>query len=59
MGQYTSLAPNTAEIIHGLAKLAPKRLAIMHGSSFEGDGATALTGLANYYATSLESSRRD
>jgi flavorubredoxin len=59
MGQYTSLAPNTAAIIHGLAKLGPKRLAVMHGSSFAGDGGTALTGLANHYATSLEALRRD
>jgi flavorubredoxin len=59
MGQYTSLAPNTAAIIHGLAKLGPKRLAVMHGSSFAGDGGTALTGLANHYATSLEASQRD
>jgi flavorubredoxin len=59
MGQYTSLAPNIAAIIHGLARLGPKRLAVMHGSSFAGDGGTALTGLANHYATSLEASRRD
>jgi flavorubredoxin len=58
MGQYTSLAPNTAAIIHGLAKLDPKRLAVMHGSSFAGDGGTALTGLANHYATILEASRQ-
>jgi hypothetical protein len=29
-----------------LAALKPKRLAIMHGSSFEGDGARALGDLA-------------
>jgi len=59
MGQYTSLAPNTATIVRRLAKLGPKRLAVMHGSSFAGDGGAALTGLANHYATSLEASRRD
>ena len=50
---YTSLTPNTAPIIHSLATLAPKTLAVMHGSSFKGDGGAALTGLANHYAARL------
>jgi flavorubredoxin len=57
-GQYTSLAPNTAAIIHDLATLAPKTLAVMHGSSFNGDGGAALTGLADHYAARLQADTR-
>jgi hypothetical protein len=32
-----------------LAALAPSRLAVMHGSSFEGDCAGQLLSLADYY----------
>ena len=39
--------------IRKLAALAPKRLALMHGSSYSGDGAAALNALADYYAASL------
>jgi len=46
----TSLTPQTAPIIRGLAELAPRTLALMHGSSYEGDGAAALRGLADAYA---------
>ncbi len=40
------LAPRT---LRTLAELSPRRLAIMHGSSFEGDGARALRDLAGGY----------
>lgn len=46
----TSLTPQTAPIIRSLADLAPRTLALMHGSSHEGDGAAALRGLADAYA---------
>ncbi len=41
-----SMAPNTAAALERLAALAPSTLAIMHGSSFRGDGGAALRGLA-------------
>ena len=37
--------PQTAGILQRLAKLAPNRLAVMHGSSFVGDGGEALRDL--------------
>ena len=47
--QATALTPMTASTIRGLAALAPKRLAVMHGSSYAGDCAAQLSGLADYY----------
>jgi hypothetical protein len=41
-----SMAPNTGAVLQRLAALKPQTLAIMHGSSFRGDGAKALTDLA-------------
>jgi hypothetical protein len=38
--------PLTEPILHGLADLGPKQLALMHGSAFVGDGARALRNLA-------------
>jgi len=38
--------PLTEPILHGLADLRPKQLALMHGSSFIGDGERALRDLA-------------
>ena len=38
----TCLTPNTAPTIRRLAELAPTTIAVMHGSSFSGDGAAAL-----------------
>jgi flavorubredoxin len=45
----TCLTPTTGAAIRGLADLGPSTLAIMHGSSFSGDGAGALQGLAEEY----------
>jgi flavorubredoxin len=45
-----SMAPNTAAVLNGLADLAPTTLALMHGSSFRGDGAAALRALASHCA---------
>jgi flavorubredoxin len=41
-----SMAPNTRPVLQRLASLQPKTLAVMHGSSFQGDGAAALMALA-------------
>lgn len=49
----TSLGPTTAPTIRKLAELKPSMLALMHGSSFEGDGALQLNGLADGYDTRL------
>lgn len=38
--------PLTEAILHGLADLQPKRLALMHGSTFVGDGEQALRDLS-------------
>jgi flavorubredoxin len=41
-----SHAPRTGAELRRLAALAPKTLALMHGASFDGDGAKALLGLS-------------
>jgi flavorubredoxin len=43
-----TMAPATADTLETLAALKPKRLALMHGSSFEGDGSEPLLGLAAF-----------
>lgn len=45
----TSLAPDTGQTIAALAELAPQRLALMHGPTFEGDTGDALRSLAAVY----------
>jgi flavorubredoxin len=45
----TSLGPAIASSIRKLADLAPRKLAVMHGSSFEGNGEAALRNLAGHY----------
>ncbi|HVG52329.1 MAG TPA: MBL fold metallo-hydrolase [Xanthobacteraceae bacterium] len=47
--KYSSLCPGMGSTIRGLAKLAPRTLALMHGPSFSGDGAAALRALADDY----------
>lgn len=49
----TSLTPLTAPTLRRLAELAPDLLAIMHGSSYRGDGAQALQRLADQYERRL------
>ncbi|MBI1980832.1 MAG: MBL fold metallo-hydrolase [Methylocystis sp.] len=51
--QATSLTPATGPIIRRLATLEPRRLAAMHGSSYEGDCADLLSRLADYYESAL------
>jgi flavorubredoxin len=50
---FSSLAPSTPTTIERLAELAPRTLALMHGSSFTGDGAGALRALADTYRVRL------
>jgi len=47
--RYSSLNPDMGTTIRSLARLAPQTLALMHGPSFQGDGAAALCCLANDY----------
>jgi flavorubredoxin len=49
MFRYASLHPDMGAQIRGLAALAPKKLALMHGPTWEGDGAAALHALADFY----------
>jgi hypothetical protein len=42
LAEYVPYTPLTAQNLKKLADLKPKTLAIMHGSSFTGDGAQAL-----------------
>lgn len=49
MFRYSSLNPGMGRTIRGLAALAPRTLALMHGPSYRGDGAAALTALAEDY----------
>jgi flavorubredoxin len=46
---YSSLAPTTVATLERLAELEPRTLALMHGSSFTGDGGAALRALAQAY----------
>lgn len=46
---YSALNPGMGATIRGLAGLAPRTLALMHGPSFAGDGAGALHALADEY----------
>lgn len=53
--KYSALNPLMGSTIRSLADLAPKTLALMHGPSFEGDGAAALHALAADYDRRLSS----
>ena len=55
----SALTPSTAPIIRSLAALQPTTLALMHGSSFTGDCAAALNGLADFYAERLNAALSD
>jgi flavorubredoxin len=45
----SSLSPTTGATLRKLASLQPEALAVMHGSSFRGDGSAALRQLADRY----------
>jgi flavorubredoxin len=49
MFRYSSLNPDMGSTIRTLAALSPRTLGLMHGPSFEGDGAAALDALAADY----------
>src|SRR4051794_38091278 len=49
----TCLTPGTGAALRRLAELAPSTLALMHGSSFAGDGRSALLRLADGYDARL------
>jgi flavorubredoxin len=49
MFHQSSLAPHTTQTMRRLGDLQPRTLAIMHGSSFQGDGKQALYDLAAGY----------
>jgi hypothetical protein len=51
MFHATSLALQTGRTLRALGDLQPTTLAIMHGSSFQGDGEQALNDLAAGYET--------
>jgi flavorubredoxin len=50
---YTAVTPATGPTIRRLATLAPRTLAVMHGSSFAGAGAPLLERLADFYDDQL------
>ena len=49
MFRASSLSPDTAIVMRKLGDLAPSTLALMHGSSFKGEGQQALYDLASAY----------
>jgi len=55
--QYSSLNPGMGTTIRRLAEFSPRTLALMHGPSFSGDGASALRALANDYDQRILRSR--
>ncbi len=57
MFHSTCLAPHTAQTLRSLGDLNPTTLAVMHGSSFHGDGQRALYGLADAYESQISSLR--
>ena len=50
LADYAPYTPKTAGLFQKLAALDPTLLAVMHGSSYEGDGARALSDLATGFA---------
>jgi flavorubredoxin len=52
--QYTALGPRVMSTMDRLAGLEPRTLAVMHGSSYSGDGGAALRGLAGRYRDLLQ-----
>ncbi|MCW5745120.1 MAG: MBL fold metallo-hydrolase [Alphaproteobacteria bacterium] len=57
---FTSLTPRTAPTIRRLAALAPRTIAIMHGSSVAGANTVpSLEALAGYYETQLRQAMAD
>jgi flavorubredoxin len=59
MFKARALTPQTAPTIRKLAALEPRTIAVMHGSSFNGDGAAALNALADGYAQRVLKAMRE
>ncbi len=57
--RFSSLHPGMGGTIRRLSALAPRTLAIMHGSSFSGDGAAALQALAGDYDRRVQAAMRE
>jgi flavorubredoxin len=57
MFHYSSLHPAMGATIRQLATLAPRTLGLMHGPSFNGDGAAALRALADDYDRRMRAGR--
>jgi flavorubredoxin len=55
----SALTAATAPTIRGLAVLAPRTIAVMHGSSFTGDGAAALHRLADGYEALFQAANEE
>lgn len=49
-----AVTPYSGRLLRQLAALSPRTLAIMHGSSFRGDGGGALKGLADHFDARLK-----
>ena len=52
-----ALTPTTASTIQALGELGAKRLAVMHGSCYQGDCASELNALADYAAQAMAAAR--
>jgi flavorubredoxin len=50
---FMPATPQAEPTLRRLAALAPSTIALMHGPAFKGDGAAALTALADYYGKRL------
>jgi flavorubredoxin len=55
MFRAMTLAPSTGRTLRDLAALSPATLALMHGSSFQGDGAAPLNALASWCDAAMAS----
>jgi flavorubredoxin len=51
---FTGVTPATGATIRQLAGIAPRTLAVMHGSSFSGEAAPLLEALAGFYDELLQ-----
>lgn len=57
MFHYSSFAPDSAAAIRRLGELAPTTMALMHGSSFNGNCVEALNDLADSYQSPVDAPR--
>jgi flavorubredoxin len=55
----SALTPQTAPTIRKLAALEPRTIAVMHGSSYNGEGTAALNALADGYAQRVLKAMRE